>query len=101
MVVKLFGENDGKSTPTNIHKKGGGFGEQDITYPLLLIQKPYFECDLNPMVKSERLFYQNVSSQSSSNFMWEQIMFISGQVSVWFQVTKQVIMGYHMYNPFF
>ncbi len=71
MVVKLLGGNDGKSTPIEICKKGGGFGERNIIYPLLLIQKPYFECDLNLMVKSERLFYQNVSSQSSFNFMWE------------------------------
>jgi hypothetical protein len=37
MVVKVLGGNDGISAPIDICKKGGGFGERDITYPLLLI----------------------------------------------------------------
>ncbi len=34
---KQLGGNDGKFVPIDICKKGGRFGEQGITYPLLLI----------------------------------------------------------------
>lgn len=60
--MKLGGSNK-KSTPIDICKRDDIFGEWDITYPLLSIQKPYFGCNLSLMIKSEELFYQNVSSQ--------------------------------------
>jgi hypothetical protein len=37
--AKLCG-SDGKFAPTNIWKRGNGFGEWNNTYPLLLILKP-------------------------------------------------------------
>jgi len=51
----MLSEGDEKHVPTDIWERGDGFGEQEYVYPLSSISKPYFACDLNPVIKSEHL----------------------------------------------
>jgi hypothetical protein len=51
----MLGEGNERFAPTNIWERGSKFGEKEYVYPLLLISKPYFACDLSLMIKSERL----------------------------------------------
>jgi hypothetical protein len=52
---QTFGKGATNLVKKNIWERGNKFGEKEYVYPLLLISKPYFACDLSLMIKSERL----------------------------------------------
>jgi hypothetical protein len=51
---RMLGEGNEKPTPIDIWERGNGFGEWEYLYPLPSIFKPYFACNLSPMITSLR-----------------------------------------------